>query len=106
MLCHFLIFHEFHSKTSDYYTCIIIFLYIYYNKKSIAVLFLRLSLRCMVLWVICVLIAFLPLDYPTQKRKSYAKSLATIGDALHSLLGFLFAVSNKYTNHTISTKLK
>ena len=59
MLCHLLIFNEFHSKTSDYYTCIITFLYIYYNKKSIAVLFLRLSLRCMVLWVTCVLIALI-----------------------------------------------
>ena len=36
---------------------------------------------------------FLPLDYPPQKRKSPVKSLATIGGALHSLLGFLFAVS-------------
>ena len=34
-----------------------------------------------------------PLDYPTQKRKSPVKSLA-IGGALHSLLGFLFAVSS------------
>ena len=37
---------------------------------------------------------FLPLDYPPQKRKSPVKSLATIGGALHSLLGFLFAVSS------------
>lgn len=29
-----------------------------------------------------------------QKRKSPVKSLATIGGALHSLLGFLFAVSS------------
>lgn len=36
---------------------------------------------------------FLPLDYPPQKRKSPVKSLATTGGALHSLLGFLFAVS-------------
>jgi len=36
---------------------------------------------------------FLPLGYPPQKRKSPVKSLATIGGALHSLLGFLFAVS-------------
>ena len=36
---------------------------------------------------------FLPLAYPPQKRKSPVKSLATIGGALHSLLGFLFAVS-------------
>ena len=31
---------------------------------------------------------------PQQKRKSPVKSLATIGGALHSLLGFLFAVSS------------
>jgi len=37
---------------------------------------------------------FLPLDYLPQKRKSPVKSLATIGGALHSLLGFLFAVSS------------
>ena len=37
---------------------------------------------------------FLPLGYPPQKRKSPVKSLATIGGALHSLLGFLFAVSS------------
>lgn len=37
---------------------------------------------------------FLPLDCPQQKRKSPVKSLATIGGALHSLLGFLFAVSS------------
>ena len=37
---------------------------------------------------------FFPLDYPPQKRKSPVKSLATIGGALHSLLGFLFAVSS------------
>lgn len=37
---------------------------------------------------------FFPLDYPQQKRKSPVKSLATIGGALHSLLGFLFAVSS------------
>ena len=37
---------------------------------------------------------FLPLDYPLQKRKSLVKSLAIIGGALHSLLGFLFAVSS------------
>jgi hypothetical protein len=36
---------------------------------------------------------FLPLDYQPQKRKSPVKSHATIGGALHSLLGFLFAVS-------------
>ena len=36
---------------------------------------------------------FLPLGYSPQKRKSPVKSLATIGGALHSLLGFLFAVS-------------
>jgi len=39
------------------------------------------------------ILSFLPLDYPPQKRKSPVKSLATIGGALHSLLGFLFAVS-------------
>ena len=32
---------------------------------------------------------------PQQKRKSPVKSLATIGGALHSLLGFLFAVSSR-----------
>ena len=37
---------------------------------------------------------FLPLDYQPQKRKSPVKSLATSGGALHSLLGFLFAVSS------------
>ena len=37
---------------------------------------------------------FLPLDYPPLKRKSPVKSFATIGGALHSLLGFLFAVSS------------
>ena len=31
---------------------------------------------------------FLPLDYPTTEKKSPVKSLATIGGALHSLLGF------------------
>ncbi|EQJ60691.1 hypothetical protein QSK_0803, partial [Clostridioides difficile P29] len=40
------------------------------------------------------ILSFLPLDYPPQKRKSPVKSLATIGGALHSLLGFLFAVSS------------
>ena len=38
---------------------------------------------------------FLPLDYPQQKRKSPVKSLATIGGALHSWSGFLFAVSSR-----------
>ena len=37
---------------------------------------------------------FLPLDYPINRKKSPVKSLATIGGALHSLLGFLFAVSS------------
>ncbi|MFR6214685.1 MAG: hypothetical protein ACLUJB_14000, partial [Coprobacillus cateniformis] len=37
---------------------------------------------------------FLPLDYPPQKRKSPVKSIAAIGGALHSLLGFLFTVSS------------
>ena len=35
-----------------------------------------------------------PLVCQKQKRKSPVKSLATIGGALHSLLGFLFAVSS------------
>ena len=39
-------------------------------------------------------LSFFPLDYPQQKRKSPVKSLATIGGALHSLLGFLFSVSS------------
>ncbi len=30
------------------------------------------------------ILSFLPLDYPTQKRKSPVKSFATIGGALHS----------------------
>ena len=38
-------------------------------------------------------LSFFPLDYPQQKRKSPVKSLATIGGALHSLRGFLLAVS-------------
>ena len=38
--------------------------------------------------------SFFPLEYPQQKRKSPVKSLATNGGALHSLLGFLFAVSS------------
>jgi hypothetical protein len=37
--------------------------------------------------------SFFLLITPQQKRKSPVKSLATIGGALHSLLGFLFAVS-------------
>ena len=35
-----------------------------------------------------------PLDYLTQKKKSPVKTLATIGGALHFLLGFLFCVSS------------
>ena len=38
--------------------------------------------------------SFFLLITPQQKRKSPVKSLATIGGALHSLLGFLFAVSS------------
>jgi hypothetical protein len=38
--------------------------------------------------------SFFLLITPHQKRKSPVKSLATIGGALHSLLGFLFAVSS------------
>ena len=39
--------------------------------------------------------SFFLLITPQQKRKSPVKSLATIGGALHSLLGFLFAVSSR-----------
>ena len=38
--------------------------------------------------------SFFLLITPQQKRKSPVKSLATIGGALHSLLGFLFTVSS------------
>jgi hypothetical protein len=37
---------------------------------------------------------YLSTFFHVQKRKSPVKSLATIGGALHSLLGFLFAVSS------------
>ena len=92
-------------------------------KIYLGILFFRLSLRCRVLWIDCVLVAFilqhnilclyisiyvqywyfknkigypfLPLGYQTQKRKSPVKGLATIGGVLHFLLGFLFAVSSR-----------
>ena len=52
-----------------------------------------------------ILSHFLPLDYPTQKRKKPCQEPATIGGALHSLLGFLFAVSSRNALHLKNIKM-
>ena len=52
-----------------------------------------------------ILSHFLPLDHPTQKRKKPCQEPATIGGALHSLLGFLFAVSSRNALHLKNIKI-
>lgn len=52
-----------------------------------------------------ILSHFLPLDHPTQKRKKPCQEPATIGGALHSLLGFLFAVSSHNALHLKNIKI-
>ena len=52
-----------------------------------------------------ILSHFLPLDHPTQKRKKPCQEPATIGGALHSLLGFLFAVSSRNALHLKNIKM-
>lgn len=52
-----------------------------------------------------ILSHLLPLDYPTQKRKKPCQEPATIGGALHSLLGFLFAVSSRNALHLKNIKM-
>ena len=73
--------------TSFNVLCVLLFSFCCFNLNfcSASICFLCLELD---------LYSFFLLITPQQKRKSPVKSLATIGGALHSLLGFLFAVSS------------